>query len=119
MQNYQMVTFDIMELVGNKWTLLVVHTLDHEAVRFSELRRRIVPISQKMLTHTLRTLERHGMVERTVLPTMPPQVEYALTGIGRSFLITARGICDWTRNNYDALNAARVAFDSAMPKALR
>jgi DNA-binding HxlR family transcriptional regulator len=116
MQNYPALTLDIMELVGNKWTLLVVHTLGQEAVRFSELRRRTAPISQKMLTQTLRALERHGMVQRTVLPTMPPQVEYALTAVGRSFLSAASVICSWTRDNVDALTSARKAFDRAAEK---
>lgn len=119
MQDYPAVTLDIMELVGNKWTLLVVYTLGQQAVRFSELRRRTAPISQKMLTQTLRALERHGMVERTVLPTMPPQVEYELTDLGRSFLSAASVICAWTRDNVEALTTAREAFDGSAGQAVR
>ena len=119
MQDYRALTLEIMDLVGNKWTLLIVYTLGERAIRFSELRRRTAPISQKMLTQTLRALERHGMVERTVLPTMPPQVEYSLTAVGRSFLGAASVICGWTRDNVEALNAAREAFDGAVPRAAR
>src|SRR5271170_2612204 len=87
--DYPPLTLEIMDMVGDKWTLLVVYILGDGALRFSELRRRAAPVSQKMLTQTLRALERHAMVERTVLPTAPPQVEYALTGLGRSFLAAA------------------------------
>lgn len=109
--DYPPLTLEVMDMVGDKWTLLVVYILGDGALRFSELRRRAAPVSQKMLTQTLRALERHAMVERTVLPTAPPQVEYALTGLGRSFLAAAGVICAWTRDNLPALEAARDAFD--------
>ncbi|WP_162854622.1 winged helix-turn-helix transcriptional regulator [Sphingobium estronivorans] len=111
---YQALTLEIMDLVGNKWSLLLVYTLDDGPLRFSELRRRAAPISQKMLTQTLRELERFGMVNRSVLPTAPPQVEYALTGLGRSFLQTARIMCQWTKDNLSDLDAARKLFDTAI-----
>ncbi|MEI9982291.1 MAG: helix-turn-helix domain-containing protein [Aliidongia sp.] len=110
-KDYPPLTLEIMDMVGDKWTLLVVYTLGESPLRFSELRRRTAPISQKMLTQTLRALERHAMVERTVLPTAPPQVEYALTRLGRSFLAAAGVICAWTRDNLEELEAARSAFD--------
>jgi len=117
MQDYHPLTLEIMDMVGDKWTLLVVYTLGGGALRFSELRRRSAPISQKMLTQTLRALERHGMLDRKVLPTAPPQVEYALTGLGRSFLAAASVICSWTRDNIEDLNAARETFDQGRKAA--
>ena len=107
---YPALTMEIMDLVGDKWTLLLVYTLGDGALRFSELRRRAHPISQKMLTQTLRGLERYGMVDRRVLPTAPPQVEYDLTTLGRSFLTAASVICSWTRDNIAQLEAARSRF---------
>ena len=104
-------TLEIMDLVGDKWTLLVVYTLGDGTMRFSELRRRAAPISQKMLTQTLRGLERHGMVDRAVLPTAPPQVEYSLTKLGKSFLATAGIICAWTRDNMIEITESRERFD--------
>jgi DNA-binding HxlR family transcriptional regulator len=115
--DYRDLTMEIMDLVGDKWTLLIVHTLGEGPLRFSELRRRAAPVSQKMLTQTLRSLERHGMVTRTVLPSAPPQVEYALTGLGRSFLGAASVVCGWTRDNVEALSRARAAFDQAAAAA--
>lgn len=112
MVDYRALTLEVMDLVGDKWTLLVVYVLGEGALRFSELRRRTAPISQKMLTRTLRQLERHGMVTRTVLPTTPPQVEYALAELGRSFLAAASVVCAWTRDNIDALDAARTRSDA-------
>lgn len=119
MDDYQQLTLEVMDLVGNKWTLLVVYTLGDGPLRFSELRRRTAPISQKMLTQTLRALERHGMVDRAVLPTAPPQVEYSLTEVGRSFLAAAGVICNWTRDNLDALQCAREAFDDGAGQQAR
>lgn len=110
--DYPPLTLEIMELVGDKWTLLLVYTLGDGPLRFSELRRRAMPISQKMLSQTLRGLERHGMVSRKVQPTAPPQVEYALTELGRTFLSTASIICQWTRDNLAELQAARARFDA-------
>lgn len=112
MQDYPQLTLEIMDLVGDKWTLLLVYTLGEAPMRFSELRRRAAPISQKMLSQTLRALERYGMVDRKVLPTAPPQVEYRLTDLGCSFLTAASVICQWSRNNLDDLQAARSRFDA-------
>ncbi|HWV13747.1 MAG TPA: helix-turn-helix domain-containing protein [Sphingobium sp.] len=98
---------EILELVGNKWTMLVTYRLGDGAMRFSDLKRCAGPISSKMLTQTLRELERFGMVSREVLPTMPPSVEYRLTDLGRSFLKTVSGICDWIGDNHEAVEQAR------------
>lgn len=110
--DYQKLTLEIMDLVGNKWTLLLVYQLAERAQRFSELKRNTAPISQKMLTQKLRELERYGMVDRFVWPTTPPKVEYALTDLGRSFLGAASVICNWTRGNVAELGAARAQFDA-------
>ena len=110
--DYPALTMEIMDLVGDKWTLLLVYTLGEGPLRFSELRRRAMPISQKMLTQTLRGLERYGMVDRNVLPTAPPQVEYSLTDLGRTFLSAASVICRWTKDNMPQLQAARARFDA-------
>ena len=101
------IALEILELVGNKWTMLVTYRLGERAMRFSDLKRCAAPISSKMLTQTLRELERFGMVSREVLPTMPPSVEYGLTDLGRSFLGTVSGICDWIGDNHEALEEAR------------
>ena len=111
MEDYPKLTIEIMGLVADKWSLLTVYILGEGALRFSELRRRAVPISQKMLTQTLRVLERHGLVVRRVLPTAPPQVEYSLSPLGRSFLSAASVICAWTRDNLAEVDAARQRFD--------
>ena len=97
---------EILELVGNKWTMLVTYRLGEGAMRFSDLKRCAAPISSKMLTQTLRELERFGMVSRKVLPTMPPSVEYQLTDLGQSFLGTVSRICDWIGDNHVALEQA-------------
>jgi DNA-binding HxlR family transcriptional regulator len=110
---YPALTLEIMDLVGNKWTLLLVYLLADRPLRFSELKRGASPISQKMLTQKLRELERYGMVDRFVWPTTPPKVEYALTALGRSFLDAASVICEWTRDNVADLDDARAAFDAA------
>ncbi len=109
-------TLEIMDLVGDKWTLLVTYRLGAHAMRFAELKRHAHPISAKMLTQTLRGLERFGLVTRTVLSTTPPSVEYALTNLGRSFLDAASVICAWTRDNVDALEAAHEQWARAEPQ---
>lgn len=114
MINFPPMAHEVWEIVHNKWTLSIVYTLNEGAMRFSELRRRCEPISQKMLTQTLKDLERTGIVERAVLSTMPPQVQYSLTEIGASFLEAAGAICRWTVEHQEALLNARQQFDEAM-----
>jgi DNA-binding HxlR family transcriptional regulator len=111
--DYRGQTLEIMELVGNKWTLLLTYHLGERALRFSDLKRLANPISSKMLTQTLRELERFGMINRRVLSTTPPSVEYELTELGRTFLSAAGVICAWTRDNSDALEAARKRYERA------
>ena len=97
--------------VGDKWSMLMVRTLGHGPVRFNELRRRIGDISQKVLSSTLKALERDGLVSRTVVPSVPPQVTYDLTDLGRELLIPVIAIIGWTIDNTDRIVAARDVYD--------
>jgi DNA-binding HxlR family transcriptional regulator len=98
--------------VGDKWSLLIVSTLGEGPLRFNELRRHIADISQKMLSSTLKVLERDGLVSRTVLPSVPPQVEYALTDLGRELLQPASALAQWTSTNTARIMAARAEYDA-------
>lgn len=102
----------ILSLVGDKWTLLVITLLERRTMRFSEIRREIEEISQRMLTLTLRQLERDGLIDRTVYPTVPPKVEYRLTPLGETLLATMQSLVDWTVVNREEIVAARVAYDA-------
>lgn len=102
---------DLLARVGDKWSILVVSLLGNGTMRFSELRREVGTISQKMLTSTLRNLERDGFVERTVYPTIPPKVEYALTDLGRDLLVPVRKLGDWAKANASKVQSARSSFD--------
>lgn len=103
---------DVLGRVGDKWSVLVVEILGRGPTRFNELRRLIGGISQKMLTTTLRQLERDGMVTRTVYPTIPPRVDYELTGLGRDLLVPVHALADWARLNTQRIDAARRRFDA-------
>ena len=98
--------------VGDKWSMLMVRTLGHGPIRFNELRRQIGDISQKVLSSTLKALERDGLVSRTVVPSVPPQVSYELTELGRELLIPVTAIVGWTIDNTDRIVAARQAYDA-------
>ncbi|QFT61306.1 helix-turn-helix domain-containing protein [Roseivivax sp. THAF30] len=100
----------ILSRVGNKWSALVVLVLTERPKRFNELRREIESISQKMLTTTLRALEEDGLVVRTVKPTTPPQVEYALTHLGESLVEPLFALCDWSARNLETIAKNRAAF---------
>jgi DNA-binding HxlR family transcriptional regulator len=102
---------DMLARIGDKWSLLIVETLGEGALRFNELRRQIADISQKMLSSTLKVLERDGLVARTVLPSVPPQVEYALTGLGRELLVPVSALAQWTAANTPRILAARSDYD--------
>ena len=104
---------DILQRVGDKWTVLVVGKLGERRMRFSELMAAVGGISQKMLTTTLRALERDGFVTRTIYPTIPPKVEYELTDLGRELLVPVRALGDWARNNKARVDEARRKFDLA------
>ena len=106
---------EVLARVGDKWTVLVVSTLGDGAKRFNELRRALGSISQRMLTLTLRGLERDGLVTRTVYPTIPPRVDYELTTLGRSLLEPVSELGLWARRNRPAIQDARRRFDAAPP----
>ena len=102
---------EVLSRIGDKWTVLVVEILGHGPKRFNELRRHVGGISQKMLTTTLRQLERDGMVTRTVYPTIPPRVDYELTGLGSELLVPVRALGDWARTNMERIDEARRHYD--------
>ncbi|QES46956.1 transcriptional regulator [Streptomyces venezuelae] len=103
---------EIFSDVANKWALLIIEALGEETLRFSELRNEIEGISHKMLTQNLRMLERYGLLERTVHPTVPPRVDYTLTEPGRALRVTIEGLCDWTHRYLGHIEAARRRFDA-------
>ena len=103
---------DILTRVGDKWSVMVVMLLGNGTKRFNEMRRLFGGISQRMLTLTLRGLERDGLVTRTVFPTVPPRVDYALTDLGRSLLSPISALGAWAYGHRDAIDAARLAFDA-------
>ncbi|MFJ9789194.1 MULTISPECIES: winged helix-turn-helix transcriptional regulator [Streptomyces] len=104
---------EIFADIANKWALLIIEAVGDRTLRFTELRGRVEGISHKMLTQNLRLLERNGLVERTVHPTVPPRVEYTLTEPGRALRATVDAMCDWTHRHLDAIETARRRFDSA------
>ena len=103
---------EVLARVGDKWTVLVVTMLGSGPKRFNELRRGLGSISQRMLTLTLRALERDGLATRTVYPTIPPRVDYDLTRLGRSLLEPVSLLGLWARQNRSAIQEARMRFDS-------
>jgi len=103
----------ILDRVADKWSLLVVSLLEVERkMRFTELRREIDGISQRMLTVTLRQLERDGLVKRTVYPVVPPKVEYELTALGCTLHETIQALVEWTEKHQNEVAAARAAYDA-------
>lgn len=102
---------DLLDRLGDKWSLLVVELLGEGTRRFSQLRREIDGISQRMLTLTLRRLERDGLVHRTVHAVVPPQVDYDLTPLGATLLDTIAPLVAWTREHRDEIAGARAEFD--------
>jgi DNA-binding HxlR family transcriptional regulator len=104
---------EVLARVGDKWTVLVVTVLGAGPKRFNEIRRALGSISQRMLTLTLRALERDGLVVRTVFPTVPPKVEYELTKLGHSLLEPVDGLSRWVLRNRTAIEGARQRFDAA------
>jgi DNA-binding HxlR family transcriptional regulator len=104
---------DVLARVGDKWSVLVVTRLGERPMRFNELRRSIGGISQRMLTLTLRGLERDGLVTRTVFATIPPRVDYALTSLGRDLLEPVSALGAWALANQAKIARAREKFDGA------
>jgi len=108
---------EVLSRVGDKWTVLVVSTLGDGPKRFNELRKALGSISQRMLTLTVRGLERDGLVTRTVFPTIPPRVEYELTALGRSLLEPVSELGLWARRHRAAIQQARKRFDDGAAEA--
>ncbi|GEO85439.1 MULTISPECIES: winged helix-turn-helix transcriptional regulator [Alphaproteobacteria] len=102
---------EMLSRIGDKWSVLVIMMLGDGPSRFSDLKRAVVGVSQRMLTLTLRALERDGLVKRTVYPTVPPRVEYELTELGQSLRGPIQAVGGWVFNNHDKIHAARTDFD--------
>ncbi|GAA5068923.1 DNA-binding HxlR family transcriptional regulator [Thermocatellispora tengchongensis] len=101
----------ILDRVADKWSLLVIALLERRTMRFSELRRAVDGVSQRMLTVTLRQLERDGLVSRTVYPVVPPRVDYELTPLGISLHEVIKSLVIWTEEHQQEISAARSAYD--------
>jgi DNA-binding HxlR family transcriptional regulator len=112
---------ELLSRVGDKWTVLIVKALETRpegrGLRFNALKREIGGISQQMLTRTLKLLERDGMVARSVRATVPPQVEYALTPLGRSLAVPVMALADWTFAHLPQIHANRAAYDGVLSEA--
>lgn len=102
---------DVLDRIGDKWSVLILMMLAREPKRFSALNKAVGDISKRMLTQTLRALQRDGLVERTVYPTTPPRVDYRLTDLGRSSLQPLAGLIVWADKRHDDIRTARDAFD--------
>jgi DNA-binding HxlR family transcriptional regulator len=107
---------EVLNRVGDKWSVQIVALLGGGAMRFSELRRAIEGISQRMLTLTLRGLERDGLIARTVFPEIPPRVEYELTRLGQTLLEPIQGLADWADSYRTSIQEARIKFDAKAKK---
>ncbi|MGC4943364.1 winged helix-turn-helix transcriptional regulator [Kribbella sp. DT2] len=103
---------EIFSDIANKWAFLIIELLADRTLRFSELRDQVEGISHKMLTQNLRMLERYGLVERTVYPTVPPRVDYTLTEPGQALHTVVSGMCDWTHRYLADIESSRRKFDS-------
>ncbi|MFC9875122.1 winged helix-turn-helix transcriptional regulator [Nocardia salmonicida] len=104
----------LLDRIGDKWVSLAINALADGSLRYSELDQRLAGVSQKMLTQTLRNLERDGLVTRTVLPEVPVRVEYRLTPLGEELLPVMRTIKGWAEQHMDQVLAARAAYDAAI-----
>jgi len=106
---------EVLQRVGDKWSMLVIDLLGQSTKRFSELHRSIDGITSRMLTVTLRGLERDGIVIRTIHPVIPPRVDYELTAMGRTLLDTIGQLVSWADSHLPEIDAARAAYDSRHP----
>lgn len=104
-------TQQILDVIANKWSVIVLYCLAYRPRRYNQIQQRIEGISQKVLTQTLRRLEQHGLVERTVLSKMPPHVEYSLTPLGESLLEPLQAIANWSRKHFTEVAAARNQYE--------
>ncbi len=103
---------DLLNHIGGKWSTLLLQALAERPYRFGELRRMVPDISQRMLTQTLRDLQRDGYIHREVFPTKPPSVEYSMTALGRSLYLPLSQVINWALDNHDAVKQARTKFDA-------
>jgi DNA-binding HxlR family transcriptional regulator len=103
---------EVLNRVGDKWSVLIVQLLADGPKRFSEIRRAIEGISQRMLTLTLKGLERDGLVTRTVYPTVPPRVEYELTSLGRTLRKPIQTLAKWAQENREVIQQSRNRYDA-------
>jgi DNA-binding HxlR family transcriptional regulator len=103
-------TRQVLDCIADKWTVLIIRRLADGTLRFAQLRRAVDGISQKVLTNTLRSLERDGIVTRKIYASVPPKVEYSLTTLGRSLCNLVEGICTWAEANIEQVQAARKAY---------
>ena len=105
----------VLDLIANRWTTLVIYALAKGTQRYSQLQRTVGGVSQKMLTQTLRNLERNGLVRRQVFPVVPPKVEYTLTPIGQTLIDPLRAVCKWAEEHLQELEQARDRHREAQP----
>lgn len=103
-------TRQVLDLIADKWTVLIIRRLADGTLRFAQLRRSVDGISQKVLTNVLRSLERDGIVTRRIYASVPPKVEYSLTTLGRSLCNLVVGICGWAEANIEQVQAAREVY---------
>jgi DNA-binding HxlR family transcriptional regulator len=103
----------VLDIISNKWTALVIYAMENGKIRYGEVLRRVEGISKKMLTQTVRKLERDGLVQRHITPTVPPSVEYSLTPLGETLLQPMKELRQWGRVNYDQVVESRASYDSA------
>jgi DNA-binding HxlR family transcriptional regulator len=106
---------DVLDCIGDRWSLLTLLTLADGTLRFTEVKRGIGDISQRMLAQTLRTLERDGYVTRKIHATVPPKVEYTLTALGESLLAKVTPLIHWADENHDRVRKARKAYMPPQP----
>ncbi|MEY2483754.1 MAG: hypothetical protein QOK24_2282 [Verrucomicrobiota bacterium] len=106
----------VLDRIADKWTALIIQVLANGTQRYAELRRTIGGISQKMLTQTLRSLERDGLVLRKVHPVVPPKVEYSLTRLGRTLIDPLQGLCRWSEQHLAELQANRTRSSNGVPQ---
>jgi DNA-binding HxlR family transcriptional regulator len=111
--NNQCPTREVLDRIADKWSVLVVMRLSGGTQRFAQIRRSVDGISQKVLTNTLRGLERDGILTRRIYASVPPRVEYSLTELGRSLCGLVSGICSWAESNIELVQAARAVYDQA------
>ena len=106
-----------LDLIADKWVVATMYVLSDGTKRYGELQREIGDISQRMLTKTLRDLERNGLVERKVYPVVPPKVEYSITPLGETLNQILSNLCDWSREHYGQVKTAREIYDSTSSRS--